>query len=88
MFSDECVLSMMPIKFPFLFPTKLDGYFNEAYGKLHVHMNSNRKPEHSRFFRGYFDSEGHIYAIENKSLTRYVIVEKEEVQPPESPTTI
>lgn len=72
--SDESLLSIMIVKFPFLFPTSIALYPDYLYKKLHVHMDSNRKPEHARLFRADFDGQGNIHVIENKVLTKYVAV--------------
>ena len=75
--SDESVTAMMPIKYPFLFPTTIGVYPDKLYNKMHYHMNSNRKPEHTRLFRAGFDGQGHILRIENKVFTKYVVASKE-----------
>lgn len=49
--SDETTYSMLPYRYPYLFPISTSAWFDHLYKKLHVFMNSNRKQEHHRHFR-------------------------------------
>ena len=62
--SDETVYSMLPVKYPFLFPVSIATWFDYLFNKLYIHMKSNRKQEHSRSFKVYYDSEGDILVID------------------------
>lgn len=64
---------MLPIKYPFLFPTTFGCGPEYLYQKIRVYMNFNRKPENSRLFRGTFDNDGNIHVIENGVFTKYVV---------------
>lgn len=75
--SDETLYSMLPVRYPFLFPVSIATWFDYLYNKLKIYMNSNRKQEHSRFFRASLDSEGNLLAIDKQYVTKYVVEYKE-----------
>jgi hypothetical protein len=58
--SDESVISLMPLKYPYLIPNTVAIYLKDMINKVNIYSNVNRKPEHTRYFRGAFDSEGNV----------------------------
>jgi hypothetical protein len=65
--SEESVLTMMPAKYPYLFPTTVSLNFSNFESKLTVREKINRKPEYFRFFRGSFEDNGVIFV--QRSIT-------------------
>lgn len=75
--SEESVLSLMPIKYPYLFPNTIRLSLNEINKRFHINMDVNRKPSHSYFFKGDFDGQGNILNIENLIFTKYILTSKQ-----------
>ena len=75
--SDETAYSMLPVKYPFLFPITTSAWFNYLYKKLHIHMNSNRKHEHHRLLSLDLDDHGNLVAIDHMILSKVKIDTKE-----------
>ena len=74
-------MSMMPFKYPYLYPISIDGYPHQLYKKLFIHKRFNRKTDHHRFFRVDFDSQGNVLLIDPETTIKHIVVKREELLP-------
>lgn len=74
--SDESVITMMPIRFPFLIPSTTGIYLNDMVSKLHMYEYTNRIPQHKRYLKGSFDKKGTLLINEEKAITKFRMSDK------------